>query len=221
MGTDHAIVVGYGFRIPLKLWNSFRTKVHMDWKEKQKRWWKKRKTEDSYDPEEEGSSYSENDIYQLDVETDFCKITDPDSDATFDFLSQGSYSNTLDNLYVFIVKRDDEYTSLMNRKIGGAMMGWFSRLEPSGDPVRAPSQPFDHMQGISSLEFSIDLDGGSDGESELYKDWITKDGSWSEDTLHRKDFLNFFNSLPDPLKKFLEQYPREKFYSKWLFSYAW
>ena len=167
------------------------------------RYWKKRKTEDSYDPDEEGSYHSENDTCHLDVETDFTQITEPNSDASFRFLSQGAYGGDENNLYVLIAKRGDNFVGLMDRKIGGAMMGHFN-----GPTV------FEHMQNVSSLEFSVDLEGGP----ESFKDWTNPDGTWSEDTQERKNFLN---SLPELLRTFLEQYPMETFYSRWLFGYGW
>lgn len=154
MGTDHAIVIAWGFRVPLKLWNEFRKKVHANWKEQQRLYWKKRKTEDSYSPDEEGSYYSEDDAHHLDVETDFNKITDPGSDANFEFFSQAAYATNDVNLYVLIAKKGQGFEYLMDRKIGGAMMGMF-KCE------------FEHMQNISSLEFSVDLEDGP----ELCKDW--------------------------------------------------
>lgn len=193
MGTDHDIVIAKGYRIPFSIWNAFRNDVHAKFKEEQRQYWKKRKIEDSYDPEEEGDEYIENDSYQLDIETDFVAITEPDTDCTFAFFSQGTYSHSDENSnkYVLIAKKDSAFDYLMSRKIGGAMMGHFTG-----------ANAFEHMQNVESLDFSIDLEGVS---------------SYSDDTVEVEIFLN---SLPELLKDFLKQFPARQYYSLWIFGYG-
>lgn len=202
MGTDHCILVAYGYRIPLTIWNEFRKACHLNWKDENKAFWKKRKLEPDYDENDEGSYYSESDPEQLDTE---CNLTDlVCSDA---FHSQGVYSHDLEHLYVLISDNSLEYIHLMNRKIGGAMMGWFGE-----NPSREPFQPFDHLQNVSSLDFSVQLEDPSS-----FQDWVLDDNTWHVDTQHRKTFLA---SLPEPVKKFLEQFPTEKYYNRWVFAYG-
>lgn len=197
MGTDHAIIIGWGYRIPIKVWKDFCQKSFEDWKEETTRYWKKRKTEPDYDPDNEGSCEDFDTIkrdWDKNYYTGINLIEEPETNDNFMFFQQGSYK---EGGYVFICSKR-EFVHLMDRKIGGSTLGYFSQ--------------FEHMQNVNSLDFSVALD-----YSESMQDWKNDDGSWSEHTQEIKDFLN---SLPELLRKFLEQFPTETYYNQWLFGYG-
>jgi hypothetical protein len=196
MGCDHAIVVGLGYRIPIKEWTAFKVKrvesLQVKRVESLQLRSKKIKLQDNFE-EDEGFCDGDDDIDCDDIDWEIGQIEGHNErPKTHGFISQ---DNCTDSGYVFIYNLESA-VYLMDRKIGGAM-SWMCN-------------GFEHMHNVSTLNFSIQL------EYE-FEDWKLESGEWHEDTQQRKDFVE---GLPQLLKDFINTLPVNKYYNKWLFSYA-
>ena len=193
MGTDHNIILGWGYCIPLEVWNQFRKETIDEWITSERVYWKKRKLEDSYDFDDEGDMNSDdfNDSYACRLNSTLEEIEET-FEKEYRFIShEGTLKNGEDGCVFLGDKEDMEY--LFCRKIGGAL-AWLC-------------EEFQDMQNISTLSFSIKLSP---------KEWMCIDEVNECNMKQQK----LFEKLPEKVQNFLLKFPTEKYYSRWLFSYA-
>lgn len=132
MGTDHAIIIAWGFRIPISVWNKFKEEL------KQLEQSTKRRKVD----EEWGDSYSETDFdFELLIEQFEACVYPPLDNPTHGFKSQ---ENVGGEGFVLVYDLEQLFETLMDRKVGGAL-SWFTK-------------GYNHMQNVDSLAFSVKLD---------------------------------------------------------------
>jgi len=137
MGTDHAIIIAWGYRIPVKNWNGFKQLL-----EETAELSKRRRVD------EDGDSYEEMDF---DAEYFIGEIEGHNErPETHGFADQSNCGD--DEGYVLIYDLGEDYQWLMDRKIGGAL-AW-------------TTQGFRHMQNVPSLSFSVQLEHRIDDDEE-------------------------------------------------------
>jgi hypothetical protein len=202
MGCDHAIIVGFGYRIPINMWNEFKNSLQQrQLKSKKVKIYRSTKQMkqttligDIISDEGEDSSYDDTFI-DADWEIDAIE-GHSERPTTHGFATQDNCLKEEEEGYVFIYSIHAPYEYLIDRKIGGAMSWICSR--------------FEHMQNVSTLNFSIKLQHD-------HEDWKLDSGEWHEETQQRKDLLA---RVPEFLKDFLETLSVQEHYNQWLFSYA-
>jgi len=193
MGTDHVIVTGWGFRIPLKLWEEYKVKLRKEWLANYKKEYenrreaKKRKVDNDEEWESEDIDELYGDDWAIDTEIGIEKFEECiTKEQSWLFFSQGK---TIENGYVFICDRlKDDYQFLMHQKIGGAT-AWLC-------------SDFEHMQNVKDLALSIRLEYPG-----AYENW-------------RERFENFQQELPEFVQDFLNELPVKEYYSRWLFGFG-
>ena len=188
MGTDHAILVGWGYRIPVSEWSAFKKALQEKSRQTKRHC---REGDDSWDEYDLNANWL---ISDFEGHNEVPK--------THGFVSQGLTTKEDDEAspksYVLIYHRSS-VEHLMDRKVGGSLAWTCSH--------------FDHMQNISTLSFSVQLEW--DWDWHLVTDETLE---LPEGELSRRDLIC---GLPDHLREFIVSLSPKHYYNRWLFSYAW
>lgn len=168
MGTDHVIVLAWGFRIPVKEWNAFKEMLRENAELSKRR---RRRTSDDDDEDDYYDDMS-NDVEDLIAEIEGHNQP-PEGHGFADQCGD-------DDGYVFIYDLE-ESERLMDRKIGGAL-AWTTK-------------GFEHMQSVPTLFFSVQLEHelGPEDEAERRTEMLKDVPEELADYLATLDTREYYN----------------------------